>query len=83
MDLIDSGFKRAVADGDLGRSFRTLAHTFVPKSMAVESGLLAASGEAESDWIKPPARFQNFQATSAAATAKGVGESKGEDSQFD
>ena len=59
-DPIDSGFKRAVADGDLGRSFRVWAHTFVSKSDAVESGLLAASGEAESDWAKPAARFQNF-----------------------
>ena len=49
-DPIDSGFKRAVADGDLGRSFRAWAHTFVPKSIAIESGLLAAPGEEESDW---------------------------------
>ena len=81
-DPIDSGFKCAVADGDLGRSFRTWAHTFIPKPMATESGLLAASGEAESDWVKPAARFQNFQATSAAATAKGTEESKGEETQF-
>ena len=83
-DPIDSGFKRAVADDDLGRSFRVWAHTFVPKSDAVELGLLAASGEAESDWVKPAARFQNcqVQATSAAALAKGTEESKGEDSQF-
>ena len=81
-DPIDSGFKRAVADGDLGRSFRTWAHTFIPKSMAIESGLLAASGEAESDWVKPAERFANFQATSSAATAKGTEESKGEETQF-
>ena len=60
-DPIDSGCKRAVADSDLGRSFRTWAHTFIPKPMAIESGLLAASGEAEADWVKPAARFQNFQ----------------------
>ena len=82
-DPIDSGCKRAVADGDLGRSFRTWAHTFIPKAMAIESGLLAASGEAESDWVKPAARFANFQATSAAATAKGTEESKGEESKFE
>ena len=81
------GFERAVVDGDLGRSFRAWAHTVIPKSMAIESGLLAASGEAESDWVKPPARFQNFQATSVAATAKawakGTEESKSDDSKFE
>ena len=77
------GFERAVVDGDLGRSFRAWVHTVIPKSMAIESGLLAASGEAESDWVKPPARFQNFQATSAAATAKGTEESKSDDSKFE
>ena len=82
-DPIDSGFKRAVTDGDLGRSFRTWAHTFIPKALAIESGLLAASEEAESDWVKPAARFANFQATSAAATAKGTEESKGEESKFE
>ena len=82
-DPIDSGFKRAIADGDLARSMRVWAHTFITKQVAVESGLLAASGEAEADWVKPAARFQNFQATSAAATAKGVEESKEDDSKFD
>ena len=82
-DPIDSGFKRAVADGDLARSFRVWAHTFISKQAAIESGLLAASGEAESDWVKPAARFQNFQATAAAAEAKGTEESKGDGSQFD
>ena len=79
---IDSGFKRAVADGDLGRSFRTWAHTFITKPMAIESGLLAASGEVASNCAKPAARLHNFQATSAAATAKGTEESKGEETQF-
>ena len=37
-DPIDSGFKRAVADGDLGRSFRVWAHTFVSKTDAVRVG---------------------------------------------
>ena len=69
-DPVDAGFKRAVKLGDLGHSFRTWAHTFVPKAMAIKSGLLAASGDGESDWVKPPARFQNFQATSAAASTK-------------
>ena len=82
-DPVDSGFKRAVSDGDLARSIRTWAHTFITKQVAVGSGLLAASGEAEADWIKPAARFQNFQATSAAATAKGVEESKEHDSKLD
>ena len=82
-DPIDSGFKRAIADGDLARSMRVWAHTFITKQVAVESGLLAASGEAEADWVKPAARFQNFQATSAAATAKGAEESKEDDSKFD
>ena len=48
-----------------------------------ESGLLAASGEAEADWIKSVARFQNYQATSAAVEAKDSEESKAGDSQFD
>ena len=82
-DPVDSGFKRAVSDGDLARSIRAWAHTFITKQVAVDSGLLAASGEAEADWIKPAARFQNFQATSAAATAKGVEESKEHDSKLD
>ena len=82
-DPVGAGFKRAVADGDLGRSFRTWAHTFIPKAMAVESGLLASSGEAESDWVKPAGRFANFQATSAAAAAKGTEESKGEETKFE
>ena len=72
-----------MADGDLARSFRTWARTFITKAMAVASGLLASSGEAEADWVKSAARFVNFQATSAAAGAKGVEESKGEDSKFD
>jgi len=59
-DPVDSGFKRAVADGDLARSILVWAHTFITKQAAIESGLLAAPGEAESDWIKPDARFQNF-----------------------
>ena len=75
-DPIDSGFKRAVADGDLARSFRVWAHTFISKQATIESGLLAASGEAEPDWIKPAARFQNFQTTAAAVEAKGTEESK-------
>ena len=37
-DPVDAGFKRAVADGDLARSFRTWAHTFVTKAMAIASG---------------------------------------------
>ena len=82
-DPVDSGFKRAVSDGDLARSIRAWAHTFITKQAAVDSGLLAASGEAEADWVKPAARFQNFQATSAAAAAKGVEESKENDSKFD
>ena len=82
-DPVDAGFKRAVADGDLARSFRTWAHTFITKAMAVASGLLVSSGEKEADWVKPAARFANFQATSAAAGAKGVEESKGEESKFD
>ena len=64
-DPIDSGFKRAVADGDLARSIRVWAHTFISKQAAIDSGLLAAAGEAEAVWVKPAARFQNFQATSA------------------
>ena len=59
------------------------AYLFIPKAMAGESGLLAASGEAESDWVKPAARFANFQATSAAATASGTEESKGEETKFE
>ena len=51
--------------------------------MAIVSGLLAASGEAVSDWVKPAARFANFQATSAAATDKGTKKSKGEETKFD
>ena len=82
-DPADAGFKRAVADGDLARSFHTWAHTFIPKAAAIASGLLASSGEAESDWAKPAARFANFQATSAAATAKGTEESKSEESKFE
>ena len=82
-DPVDAGFKRAVADGDLARSFRTWAHTFITKAMAVASGLLVSSGEKEVDWVKPAARFANFHATSAAAGAKGVEESKGEESKFD
>ena len=50
-DPIDSGFKRAVADGDLGRGFRTWAHTFIPKPMAIESGLLAASGSLKNGMV--------------------------------
>ena len=82
-DPIDSGFKRAVADGDLARSILVWAHTFITKQAAIESGLLAAPGEAESDWIKPAARFQNFRTTAAAAEAKGTEESKADGSQFD
>ena len=51
--------------------------------MVVESGLLAASGEAESGWVKPAARLSNFQATSAAAAAKGTEESKGDETKFE
>ena len=72
-----------MADGDLARSFRTWARTFITKAMAVASGLLVSSGEKEADWVKPAARFANFQATSAAAGAKGVEESKGDESKFD
>ena len=78
-----AGFTRAVADGGLARSFRTWAHTFIPKAAAIAPGLLASSGEAESDWVKPAARFANFQAASAAATAKGTEESKSEESKFE
>ena len=66
-DPVDAGLKRAVADGDLARSFRTWAHSFVTKAMAIASSLLTAPNEAEADWVKPAARFANFQATSAAA----------------
>ena len=59
------------------------AKTYIAKQVAVDSGLLAASGEAEAEWVKPAARFQNFQATAAAATAKGVEESKDNDSKLD
>ena len=48
----------------------------------IEPGLPAASGEAESDWVEPAARFQNFQATSAEVVAKGTEETKGEETQF-
>ena len=74
-----------MADGDLARSFRVWAHTVIPKHAAIESGLLAAPGEAEAGWAKPAARFQNFQATAAAAEAeaKGTEESKGDGSQLD
>ena len=82
-DPVDAGFKRAVADGDLARSFRTWVHTFITKAMAVASGILAASGETEADWAKPAARFANFQATSAAAVKQGVEESKNSESKFD
>ena len=82
-DPIDSGFKRAVSDGDLARSMRVWAHTFISKQTAIDSGLLAACGESASDWIKPAARFHNFQATSAAAEAKETEESKVDGSQFD
>ena len=51
--------------------------------MTVASDILAASGEAEADWVKPAARFANFQATSATAGAQGVEESKNNDSKFD
>ena len=51
--------------------------------MAVASGLLASSGEAESDRGKPAGCFANFQATSAAAAAKGTEESKGEETKFE
>ena len=81
-DPADAGFKRAVADRDLARSSRIWAHTFIPKAAAIASGLAASSGEAESDWVKPAARFANFQATSAAAAAKGTEESKGEERKF-
>ena len=80
-DPADAGFKRAVADGDLARSFRTWTHTFVTKALALASGLLAAANEAEADWVKPAARFASFQATSAAAGAKGIEESKGGESK--
>jgi hypothetical protein len=80
---VDAGFKRAVADEDLVRSFRTWAHTFITKAMAVAPGILAASGETEADWVKPAARFANFQATSAAAGKQGDEESKDSDSKFD
>ena len=44
-DPVDAGFKRAaVADGDLVRSFRTWAHTFITKAMAVASGNLGLVG---------------------------------------
>jgi hypothetical protein len=76
-------FKRAVADGDLTRGFRTWAHTFVTKAMAVASGLLLASNETEADWVNLAARFANFQATSAAAGAQGVEENNSDDSKFD
>ena len=82
-DPIDSGFKRAMADADLARGIRAWAKTYIAKQVAVDSGLLAASGEAEAEWVKPAARFQNFQATAAAATAKGVEESKDNDSKLD
>ena len=49
----------------------------------IDEDELAACGESVSDWIKPAARFQNFQATSAAAEAKKTEESKADDSQFD
>ena len=42
-----------------------------------------ASNEAEADWVKPAARFANFQATSAAAGAQGVEENKSDDSMFE
>ena len=77
-DPVDAGLKRAVADGDLARSFRTWAHTFITKAMAVASDLLASSGKIKVDWVKLAARFSNFQATSAAAGAKGVEENKGD-----
>ena len=82
-DPVDAGFKRAVAEGDLARSFRTWAHTFVTKAAAVASGVLTASGETEAEWAKPAARFANFQATSAATAKPGVEESKESDSKFD
>ena len=82
-DPVDAGFKRAVADGDLAHSFRTWAHTFITRAMAVASGILAASGETEADWVKPAARFAKFQATSAAAGKQGGEESKDSDSKFD
>ena len=82
-DPVDAGFKRALADGDLARSFRVWAHTFITKAMAVASGILAAPRETEADWVKPAARFANFQATSAAAGAQGVEENKSDDSKFD
>ena len=45
---------------------------------------MAAANETAADWVKPAAaRFANFQATSAAAGAKGVEESKGDESKFD
>ena len=73
-----------MADGDLARNFRTWAHTFVvTKALALASGLLAAANETDADWVKPAARFANFQATSAAAGAKEVEESKGDEPKFD
>jgi hypothetical protein len=44
---------------------------------------LAASGETEAEWVKPAARFANFQATSEAAAKPGVEESKESDYKFD
>ena len=82
-DPVDAGCKRAVADGDLARSFRTCTHTFATKALALALGLLAAANETDADWVKPAARFANFQATSAAAGAKGVEESnKGDEPKF-
>ena len=81
-DPVDAGFKRAVADGDLTRSFRTWAHTFITKAIAHASGLMAAAQETDVDWIKPAARVASFQATSSAAARQPVAESKDDESKF-
>jgi hypothetical protein len=56
-DPVDAGFKRAVADGDLARNFRTWAHTFIGKESAETPGFMMAAQETDADWIKLAAQF--------------------------
>ena len=78
-DPVDAGFKRAVADGDLTRDFRTWA----TKAIANTPGLMTAAQETDANRIKPAARFAIFQATSTAAAGHPAEERKGEGSKLD
>ena len=82
-DPVDAGFKRAVADGDLARNFRTWAHTFIGKEPAETPGFMMAAQKTDADWIKLAAQFANSQATSAAAAGQPAEESRGEGSKID